>query len=92
MALQLYQQIFPDTNLGGVGMTVIQSGEGSSSAIQIDGGLRLNRQKYLNGEGLLACLELEDRYLLGMVDGITYQQALGYPAANFIDPNAILFV
>jgi hypothetical protein len=71
-----------DQNLGAVAVTVNQSSQG---AIQIDGVIRLNRSMYLAGDGLLECLALQDRYSPA-------QAELGYPACNFVDPAAIIWL
>jgi hypothetical protein len=92
MAIKIGGSIVPDVNLGTAALTIIN---GELGAIQIDGVLRLNREKYIRGEGLLECLALEDRYLVGFADPgdetTTYQEALGYSPVNFVDPAAILF-
>ncbi len=71
-----------DHNYGVVAITVNQADQG---AIQIDGVLRFNQELYLAGAGLLECLTLQNRYNV-------YQDFLGYPACNFVDPAAILVV
>jgi hypothetical protein len=71
-----------DHNYGTVAITVNQADQG---AIQIDGVLRINSDLYLAGAGLLECLTLQNRYNI-------YQIFLGYPACNFVDPAAILWV
>jgi hypothetical protein len=70
-----------DHQYGVVALTVNQSSQG---AIQIEGVLRLNRTRFLAGDGLLECLALEDRFH-------PFQSLLGYPAANFINPDDILW-
>ncbi len=71
-----------DHNYGTVALTVNQADQG---AIQIDGVLRINPELYLAGAGLLECLTLQNRYN-------AYQDLLGYPPCNFVDPAAILWV
>lgn len=71
-----------DHNYGTVALTVNQADQG---AIQIDGVLRLNTDLYLAGASLLECLTLQNRFNI-------FQALLGYPACNFVDPAAILWV
>jgi hypothetical protein len=94
MALNIGGVAVPDQNLGKVTTTIIQTTKTLQGSIKCDGIVRLDRSRYEKGEGLLACLQLEDKYFKAVLqDGSqTYQEALGYPASNFIDPNSIVFV
>jgi hypothetical protein len=84
----------PDVPTGAIAVTISQ--QGTMGAIQCEGVLRLNRDAYLAGKGLLECLALEDRYIPVFRDvddwETTYQEALGYPPCNFPDPAQIQFL
>jgi hypothetical protein len=84
----------PDVPAGAIAVTISQ--QGTMGAVQCEGVLRLNREAYLAGKGLLECLALDDRYtpiFASIYDWeTTYQEALGYPPCNFPDPAQIQFI
>jgi hypothetical protein len=71
-----------DNNLGTVAITTLPG------AFQADVVLRMNRSDYLKGKPPHECLNLEDRFIVALVQatGQSIQQGLGYQPANFIDP------
>lgn len=71
-----------DNNLGTVAMTMLPG------AVQFDVILRQSRPAYLAGKSPIESQDLEDRYIVALSQstGQTRQQALGYQAANFINP------
>jgi hypothetical protein len=77
-----------DNNLGTVAVTILPG------AMQVDMVLRLNRSDFLEGKSPIECLELEDRYIIALVQatGQSIQEGLGYQPANFIDPADVLMV
>jgi hypothetical protein len=77
-----------DNNLGTVAITILPG------AMQVDLALRMNRGDFFKGKPAHGCLNLEDRYILDVVQtiGQTVQQGLGYEAANFIDIASIRMI
>jgi hypothetical protein len=71
-----------DNNLGTVAITPLPG------AIQADIVLRMNRSEFLRGKPPHECLNLEDRFIVALVQatGQSIQQGLGYQPANFINP------
>jgi hypothetical protein len=92
MAINIGGSIVTDQNLGKVTATIIQTTKTGQGSIRCEGIIRLDRSRYEKGEGLLTCLQLEDKYFKAMDGSQTVQESLGYPASNFIDPNSIIFV
>ncbi len=84
MAVFIEGALFGDINRGTIAVTTLPG------ALQVDIVMRLRREDYLLGKSPINCLILEDRYMLAVLStGQSAQAALGYPAANFIDPAAV---